>query len=212
MIPPGVTVIFEEMIRFFRNFLIQLKPPEDWSIQVIILMAVLSGLLIYLFDVSNAPSYLSDKPEACVNCHIMAPQYATWQHSAHRENAHCNDCHVPHNNAVNKYYFKAKDGLRHATVFTLRNEPQVIFIRKEGREVVQDNCVRCHQALITDARLMRLTDQFQHERTEKNCWDCHRGVPHGRVNSLSSAPDARVPLPESPVPSWMKELILKKTK
>ena len=41
----------------------------------------------------------------------MTPQYATWSHSTHREHAHCNDCHVPHNNILNKYYFKAKDGM-----------------------------------------------------------------------------------------------------
>jgi len=169
-------------------------------------MAVISGLFVYLVYISNAPAYLSDKPETCVNCHIMTPQYATWQHSSHREHAHCNDCHVPHNNAINKYYFKAKDGLRHATIFTLRKEPQVIFIKEEGSEVVQNNCIRCHSALMTDAKLLRTTDHYHDQRQEKKCGDCHREVPHGRVNSLSSTPNARVPLPESPVPDWLKSL------
>ncbi|MNY80431.1 hypothetical protein D3C86_2214630 [compost metagenome] len=39
----------------------------------------------------------------------------------------------------------------------------------------------------------------------KLCWDCHREVPHGRVNSLSAAPNARVPVPESPIPDWLKK-------
>ncbi|MEX0981166.1 MAG: cytochrome c nitrite reductase small subunit [Bacteroidales bacterium] len=194
------------MAPFFRNLFVRLLPPDRWRIPVIILMAVLSGLFLYLVYISNAPSYLSDKPETCVNCHIMTPQYATWQHSSHREHAHCNDCHVPHNNAINKYYFKAKDGLRHATVFTLRNEPQVIFIKEEGSEVVQDNCIRCHSTLMTDAKLLRITDHYHDERQEKKCGDCHREVPHGRVNSLSSTPNARVPLPESPVPDWLNSL------
>lgn len=181
-------------------------PPAGWKLPVIIVLAVFTGLFLFVFYISNAPSYLSDKPETCVNCHIMAPQYATWNHSSHREHAHCNDCHVPHNNAVNKYYFKAKDGLRHATVFTLRNEPQVIFIKDEGMEVVQDNCVRCHENLITDSKLLRRTDDYDHYRTEKKCWECHREVPHGRVNSLSSTPNAKVPVPESAVPGWLKEL------
>jgi len=102
---------------------------------------------VFVLHISKAPSYLSDKPEACTNCHIMAPQYATWSHSSHREWTHCNDCHVPHNNVVNKYYFKANDGLRHATIFTLRNEPQVIQIRHAGIGVVQDNCLRCHDKI-----------------------------------------------------------------
>lgn len=197
--------------RGIQSIMHRFIPPPQWKIPVIIALAVIFGISGLLFYISNAPSYLSDKPETCVNCHIMAPQYATWQHSSHRETAHCNDCHVPHNNAVNKYYFKAKDGLRHATVFTLRNEPQVIFIKHEGQEVVQDNCVRCHKELITDSKLLRITDHYHHERTDKKCWDCHREVPHGRVNSLSSTPDARVPLPESPVPEWLNELTNKKT-
>ena len=66
----------------------------------------------------------------------MRSEFATWQHSSHREVAVCNDCHVPHNNVFNKYYFKAKDGLRHAAMFTLRMEPQVIKMHEAGQEVV----------------------------------------------------------------------------
>jgi hypothetical protein len=38
------------------------------------------------------------------------PQYVTWFHSRHREVATCNDCHVPHDNIVRHYAFKASDG------------------------------------------------------------------------------------------------------
>jgi cytochrome c nitrite reductase small subunit len=181
----------------------KLTPPPRWVFPVIILLGIFFGLGGYTFYISRAPSYLSDKPETCVNCHIMTPQYATWFHSSHRERAHCNDCHVPHNNAANKYYFKAKDGLRHATMFTLRKEPQVIFIKDEGKEVVQQNCIRCHEDLLDDHKLLAKTTQFAHHRTDRKCWECHRELPHGRVNSLSSVPDARVPLPKSPVPKWL---------
>jgi len=185
----------------------KLAPPGKWKLTVIILLGIFAGLFFFTLHISRAPSYLSDKPETCVNCHIMAPQYATWFHSSHREHAHCNDCHVPHNNVLNKYYFKAKDGLRHATVFTLRNEPQVIFIKEEGSEAVQQNCIRCHSDLITDSKVLRWTKEFHHYRTDRKCTDCHREVPHGTVNSLSSTPDARgLPLPQSPVPEWLKEI------
>ena len=149
------------------NFIRKLIPPEKWRLPVIILLGIFSGLALYSFYISNAPSYLGDKPETCVNCHIMAPQYATWYHSSHREKTNCNDCHVPHNNIINKYYFKAKDGLRHSTIFTLRKEPQVIFIKDAGREVVHKNCIRCHMELITDSRLLaynRETHEFRMEQ------------------------------------------------
>lgn len=184
-------------------------PPEKWRLPVIIVLGIFVGLFFFVFHISKASSYLSDEPKTCVNCHIMAPQYATWFHSAHREYATCNDCHVPQDNPFNKFYFKAKDGLRHATIFTLRNEPQVIFIKPAGSDAVHDNCIRCHEQLIRDDRLLLKTMNFHHYRTDRKCWECHREVPHGRVNSLSSTPDTRVPLPPSPVPEWLEELTTK---
>ncbi|WP_430810903.1 MULTISPECIES: cytochrome c nitrite reductase small subunit [unclassified Carboxylicivirga] len=189
-----------------KKFFDFLKPPEHWRMPVLLTAGILVGLGCYVFYVSRAHSYLSDEPTTCVNCHIMAPQYATWSHSAHREVATCNDCHVPHNNVFNTYYFKAKDGMRHASVFTMRAEPQVIFIKEEGQKVVQQNCVRCHEYLITDDKLLAQVPDMHQNIDDRYCWECHRETPHGRVNSLSSVPHARVPVPESPLPDWLKKL------
>lgn len=185
----------------------RLLPPERWRFPVLIVTSIFVGLIIFIFYISKAHSYLSDNPATCTNCHIMAPQYATWNHSSHREVAHCNDCHVPHNNVINKYYFKAKDGLRHATMFTLRKEPQVIFIHEPGQKVVHNNCIRCHKQQITDPKLASSVYDHTAHMQDRFCWECHREVPHGRVNSLSSVPNAKVPLPESPVPDWLKSYI-----
>ncbi|RKE03858.1 cytochrome c nitrite reductase small subunit [Marinifilum flexuosum] len=182
-----------------------LTPPPKWKLPVYVLLGIFFGLGCYVLYLSKAASYLSDSPETCVNCHVMAPQYATWNHSSHREVATCNDCHVPHNNVFNKYFFKAKDGLRHASMFALRMEPEVIFILDEGKEVVHNNCVRCHSQQLTDPKLVAKVPNHAHNTQDRVCWECHREVPHGRVNSLSSVPNARVPLPESPVPDWLKE-------
>ncbi len=187
----------------------KLLPPPKWRFLVMILSSIIIGISLFTFYVSKAHSYLSDKPEACTNCHIMAPQYATWNHSSHREVAHCNDCHVPHNNALEKYYFKAKDGLRHASIFTLKKEPQVIFIKEEGAEVVHNNCIRCHSKLISEHKVGQPNIHHKAHMENRKCWECHREVPHGRVNSISSVPNARVPLPQSPVPDWLKEYLEK---
>jgi cytochrome c nitrite reductase small subunit len=45
------------------------------------------------------------------------------------------------------------------------------------------------------------------DQTEKYCWECHRQTPHGRVNSLSSTPYARVPALEPVVPEWLDKFI-----
>lgn len=190
------------MIKLFTKII----PPLEWRLPVTIALAIFIGLFAYMVYLSKASSYLSDNPQTCINCHIMVPQFATWNHSSHREIASCNDCHVPYSNIFSHYYFKAKDGLRHATIFTLRAEPQVIHIKKAGIEVVQQNCLRCHEQLIMNAEQMVNNHSFHSERKTRLCWECHRETPHGRVNSLSIAPNARAPLPDSPVPDWIKKL------
>ncbi len=183
-----------------------LRPPSNWIIFVNVLIAVFIGIAGYTVYVSNAVSYLSDDPQTCVNCHVMRPEFATWQHSSHREVAVCNDCHVPHNNVFNKYYFKAKDGLRHATMFTLRMEPQVIKMHEAGQAVVQENCKACHQKVNQDVAVRNITLQDKMHDNGKLCWDCHREVPHGRIKGLNSTPHSKVPLPGSPVPEFIRNL------
>jgi len=180
-------------------------PPAEWKFPVIILLGIFTGLGFYIMKISNAVSYLSDDSKVCINCHIMRPQFATWERGSHGRVASCNDCHVPHNNFINKYYFKAKDGLRHASMFTLRLEPQVIEIKDAGKNAVQENCVRCHTNQIHPVSLRSLTAKGITDDSEIYCWHCHREVPHGRVHSLSSTPYAVVPDLSSPVPDWITE-------
>nr|WP_329905563.1 cytochrome c nitrite reductase small subunit [Porphyromonas pogonae] len=181
-------------------------PSLKHKIFAVTILGVIAGLSTYLVYMSKAYSYLSDKPEVCINCHIMGPYYATWQHSSHAERATCNDCHVPHNNVLNKYFFKAKDGLRHAYVFTMRSEPQALQAIPESQAVIYDNCVRCHSQLNQEfVKTGRLCKADIEKGNEMACWDCHRDVPHGGKNSLSSTPSNLVPYPKSPVPDWLKK-------
>ncbi len=183
------------------------RPPKQWKVIVIVVSGLLCGLFVYTLYVSNATSYLSDDPKTCMNCHVMAPQYATWQNSSHKDVATCNDCHVPQDNVFNKYFFKAKDGLRHSTIFTIRGEPQVIKIHEEGSNVVQANCERCHNQQNERVSTLGQSLAAKKHGEGKLCWDCHREVPHGRVHSASSTPDARVPTLDSPTPEWLDDLM-----
>jgi cytochrome c nitrite reductase small subunit len=181
------------------------KPPRNWRFQVFILIGVLLGLIFYIFHISNAVSYLSDNPEACINCHVMTPGYATWQRGSHGKVANCNDCHVPQDNFLRKYLFKASDGLRHATMFTLRMEPQVIRIKQAGKNAVQENCIRCHKNQIHPVSYRAISNRSVADQHEGNyCWNCHRETPHGKIKGLSSTPIARVPKLNPAVPDWIK--------
>lgn len=195
---------------FIKKIISLFTPPPQWRFPVIIMIGILFGIGAHIFYISNAVSYLSDDPNACINCHVMTPQYATWERSSHARVATCNDCHVPQDHIVRTYYFKAMDGLRHATMFTFRLEPQVIRIKEAGRNAVQENCIRCHSNQIHPIALRAINNRSVEDQRPGYCWDCHRDVPHGRVGGLSSTPNVQTPDYESITPNWMKNLFEEK--
>lgn len=100
-----------------------------------------------------------------------------------------------------------KDGMRHATIFTLRAEPQTIRIKPAGTAVVQQNCIHCHEDTLFTVEAHKVTYEAYQAGDGKLCWDCHREVPHGRVRSLSAAPYANVPRLEEVSPEWLKKFV-----
>jgi len=177
-------------------------PPPQWRVAVILLLGVITGIGMHILYTSRAISYLSDQPETCINCHIMRPQYITWERSSHGRVTTCNDCHVPQDNILRAYLFKAQDGLRHAWVFTFRGEPQVIRIKEAGKQVVQENCRRCHQNQVHPILTSPLTGQ-ENGMEKRLCWECHRETPHGRVHSMTSTPNTPVPGLPPLLPTWL---------
>lgn len=153
------------------------------------------GAAAIVTHISRAPSYLSDDPSACINCHVMNNAYATWLRGSHGRVAKCTDCHLPHDNPVHKFAFKGMDGLRHSWVFTLRREPQVLHPSRRAIPVMQENCLRCHAQQFQMVRLAGVS--------ERRCWDCHKNI-HGPVISLSASPDARRPALPSAGLEWFK--------
>ncbi len=178
-------------------------PPVEWRLPYVLTLAVAAGLAMVIVVISKAPSYLSDRPEVCMNCHVMRTAYSSWQHGSHREVATCVDCHVPHNNIVSKYLFKAQDGLRHSFMFTFRLEPQVIRIAQAGINAVQENCKRCHATQVQFTALRDATGKGARHGDNRLCWECHRTVPHMQAASLSASPYARVPKLSHVVPEWL---------
>ncbi len=194
-------------MRKLRIFWNEVKPRDGWKYPAVLICGAFVGLFIYTFYTSRAYSYLSNDPATCVNCHIMGPYYATWMHSSHGRNTTCNDCHVPQDNKIKGYYFKATDGLRHSAIFTIRGENQAIQAIEGSSQVIMDNCIRCHTQLNTEfVNTGRMGYKEMQDIGGKACWDCHRDVPHTRSRSLSSTPNARIPMPESNVPEWLSEM------
>ena len=175
----------------------------------LVLCGLIVGLgLLFAYLLRLHTYIIGDDPGACVNCHIMAPYYATWSHSSHGRDATCNDCHVPHQNIAMKYLFKGMDGMKHVAYFVTHSERQAIMAEDASAGVIMDNCIRCHTQLNQEfVRTGRINYMMAKRGEGMACWDCHRDVAHGKMNSLSSTPGAEVPLPESPVPNWLQKML-----
>lgn len=201
--------LWNKLRTWWASFVNSLSFPLKTTL--IALCGVIVGLLALFMYLLRMHTYIiGDDPAACVNCHIMSPYYATWSHSSHARDATCNDCHVPNGNLLAHYGFKGLDGMKHVAYFVTRSEHQAIQAETMSDEVIMDNCIRCHKQLNQEFVKTGRIDYMEAKRGEGHaCWDCHRNVPHGGKNSLSSTPNAEYvePIPPSPVPAWLQKAL-----
>ncbi len=151
-------------------------------------LGALGGIASYTFDYAEGFSYFKTDPRACVNCHIMQPQYDSWQKASHHAVAVCVDCHLPHE-FVPKYIAKAENGWRHGKLFTTGGFKEPIEVQEFGKRILQSNCENCHREMISE---MKRTDSLdashpvldyvasdQPLEGQVLCIHCHSTVGHG---------------------------------
>ena len=168
-----------------------MKKEKFITYAAIVALFVAIIFFIYLVVQSKALSYLSHDSKACINCHVMNAQYASWQHSSHASRTTCVDCHLPTDSFVKKYISKARDGWNHSVAFTLDTYEPRIQISDDGANRVQANCISCHA---TVTQVIRSNADKYHDysgavKMDKRCWDCHTSVPHGEAHSITSSPN-----------------------
>lgn len=142
------------------------------------LIGVAAGVGGYTFSYARGLSYLSTDPAACVNCHIMQPQFDGWARASHHGVAVCVDCHLP-DAFVEKYLVKAENGWRHGKLFTTQTFAEPIRVQEKGLAVLQGNCVRCHDALVHG-----LSPGVGPTQDGARCVHCHDDVGHGDRTGL----------------------------
>lgn len=145
--------------------------PQKGVWVLLVLASVFLGVGAYTFRYAEGLSYFSADPKACVNCHVMQPSFDSWQKASHHNVAKCVDCHLPHA-PVPKYLAKADNGYRHSKGFTFQDFHEPIRVTRRNDAILQDNCLRCHDALVHGTSL---TDG----RGGLRCVHCHRNVGHG---------------------------------
>ena len=143
------------------------------AVLLAIMIGVLAGMGSYTFKYAEGLSYFSKSPEACMNCHIMEPQFDSWQKSSHHTVATCVDCHLPHT-FFKKYLAKAENGYNHSKAFTLQNFHEPIQINRKNSRILQQNCLECHGDFVHEL-LRRSTNEIG----AVSCIHCHRSVGHG---------------------------------
>jgi cytochrome c nitrite reductase small subunit len=141
-------------------------------------VTAVAGLVVgvggYTFYYARGYSYFLDDPASCVNCHVMRDQYESYQHSSHRNWAVCNDCHIPQDTFVNKWSNKALSGWLHSVKFTTGDFPEPIVIAERSRHIVVNNCLRCHEPLVSHM----LITADRHNPDDLSCLRCHSDVGH----------------------------------
>lgn len=169
-----------------------MKENSTFKIMAILLFIVALIFFVYMAYIAKAWSYLSADPKACINCHVMNTQYATWQHSSHAQRATCVECHLPTDSVVDKYMAKVQDGWNHTLAFTFNTYDNAIKISDDGAKRVQANCISCHKSVTST--LSTNADKYHNFEDDyvengRKCWSCHREVPHGRVRGLTTTPN-----------------------
>ena len=163
---PGADIIIEMESRF--RF--------DKTILALTVLGIAIGSAVgvgaYTFLYAKGSSYLTDRPEACANCHVMQEYFDGWLKSSHRL-AVCNDCHTPAG-FLNKYWTKAYNGFWHSYAFTSGRFPDILQIKLRNREVVDASCQKCHLEII------QAIDGPHGQGPSLSCVRCHASVGHLR--------------------------------
>lgn len=117
----------------------------------------------------------TDKRQFCTSCHVMQSAGITHKMSVHA-NVTCNECHAP-SGLLEKIPFKAKAGAKDAYVNTFGHPGDLISAGIATKDVVNDNCKRCHANTNMGVASME---------AKPYCTGCHRNVGHMRMKPIST--------------------------
>jgi len=145
--------------------------------RVIVLgLVFVAAILLAAFLLVGPPQILatSDSPGFCAGCHVMESQHTAFLHSGAHRRSRCVDCHLPNQNLALHYIWKSIDGMRDAVLFYSGHTPEQIRLSEHGAKVLQANCIRCHEELVSPIN------------TEQKCWSCHRSITHVRSGAIET--------------------------
>lgn len=141
-------------------------------------IAAICLALLGLFLMLGPPHLLakSESPDFCASCHVMEDQHTAFMHNGAHRRFKCVDCHLPNDNLASHYIWKSIDGMKDVLFFYSGKVPEKITLSSHGAKVVKANCIRCHEALVSQMD------------TSRDCWKCHRRITHTGTGALQTNP------------------------
>jgi cytochrome c nitrite reductase small subunit len=124
---------------------------------------VVSAIAVFAYHQSGNDRF-------CGSCHSMKLVHDRWQVSKHQQFT-CTECHLPDKNIFSKVAYKTKAGLHDLVHETARDYPAGIGLSAKGRQIINQNCLRCHASTIAATPMAA---------NGADCLMCHRYLVHGR--------------------------------
>ncbi|MDR1726412.1 MAG: NapC/NirT family cytochrome c [Acidobacteriota bacterium] len=134
------------------------------------LAGIVAGVALVL--TGSALLHGTDTASFCASCHSMDEAALTHRMSAHAAED-CNACHLP--TGWSRLPAKASTGLHDILATLTGNVPPRIQASEGMKDVVNDNCIRCHRPTVENVDMT----------AKRRCTECHRAVPH--MNKLPIA-------------------------
>lgn len=144
---------------------------KRWGLRALLVLGAFVGVFLMFAFALQVPAVgkTMGSPKSCGTCHVMTYEVQTLEKSAHR-GLSCLECHSP-SGFLEKPIDEIKTASRHLWVFGTGQTPDVIKPNHSAREIIQENCARCHNPI---------TGQTHAAEQGRFCFDCHRDTPHGR--------------------------------
>lgn len=136
-------------------------------------LAIIAGVGVLGFSMMLAikiPALGLSEASFCGRCHVMDEQVNAYLHSSHANVTNCGDCHSP-DNLVTGSMHSAYTGTRDVYRVLTNTTPPVINATELTKEILQDNCIRCHGEIMGE-----IGDTSLNGGT--NCFECHKSIVH----------------------------------
>ena len=111
-------------------------------------------------------------PMFCGSCHAMKEPVADYKLASHNHQD-CAECHLPHDNLAIYLFEKGRTGMIDTYHEVLRDYPAHIQLSKSGKDIVNKNCLRCHETAMENVKLKAAP------MDTGDCMKCHSRVAHG---------------------------------